>query len=200
MSGLVKRKFFERFTTAGTYTIPAGVTMLWIEAIGPGGGGGGGHLSSSPGSAGGAGGGGSSMTWGVFNAADLSATLSVIIQSPGAGGGAGSAGAGGGRVHVTLIGTNAAGVDSGKYIVSSDGAGGGVGDNSGGHGGGGGAGTGWDGLTGSTTSGGAGGNPTVQDSTTGESLAGRGGKGGNYNETGYSGEYGGGWRWRWANW
>ena len=42
MSGLVKRKFFERFIADGTYTIPNGVTVLWIECIGAGGSGGGG--------------------------------------------------------------------------------------------------------------------------------------------------------------
>jgi len=125
MSGLVKRKFFHRFTTVGTYTIPTGVTMLWIEAIGPGGGGGGGGSGSGGTAPGGGGGGGSSMTWGVFNVADLSATLTIIIQSPGTGGALAVAGAGGGRVHVGLIGNNAAGVDTSKYILSSYGGGGG---------------------------------------------------------------------------
>ena len=59
MSGLVKRKFFERFTTTGsnlTWTKPSGVTMVWIECIGAGGGGGSGGAASSNGAAGGGGG------------------------------------------------------------------------------------------------------------------------------------------------
>ena len=40
MSGLVKRKFFQRFTVDDTYTVPSGVTIVWIECIGGGGSGG----------------------------------------------------------------------------------------------------------------------------------------------------------------
>ena len=55
MSGLVKRKFFHRFTGSGnagqadteTYTIPNGVSILYIECIGSGGGGGSGRSGTS---------------------------------------------------------------------------------------------------------------------------------------------------------
>ena len=65
MSGLVKRKFFNRFTADGTYTVPLGTTIVWIECIGAGGGGGGGNENTSHGghaaSSGGGGGGGGAM-------------------------------------------------------------------------------------------------------------------------------------------
>ena len=61
MSGLVKRKFFERFTADGTYTIPNGVTVLWIECIGAGGSGAGDSESSNRG-----GGGGGGSGYGAF--------------------------------------------------------------------------------------------------------------------------------------
>ena len=65
MSGLVKRKFFHRYIGNGTpgsaatetYTIPNGVSILYIECIGSGGGGGGGQSSRSDGIPGGGGGG-----------------------------------------------------------------------------------------------------------------------------------------------
>ena len=54
MSGLAKRKYFERFTTTGstlTWTKPSGVSVVWIECYGAGGGGGGGGSQSSHGTA-----------------------------------------------------------------------------------------------------------------------------------------------------
>ena len=75
MSGLVKRKFFHRYignSTPGsaateTYTIPNGISMLYIECIGSGGGGGGGQSSRSDGIPGGGGGGGASFSFGYFD-------------------------------------------------------------------------------------------------------------------------------------
>ena len=64
MSGLVKRKFFNRFIADDTsWTIPSGVTMLWIECIGGGGSGGSGEdFTGTPNSGGAGGGGGGAIT------------------------------------------------------------------------------------------------------------------------------------------
>ena len=112
MSGLVKRKFFNRFTADGTYTIPNGVNMVWIECIGAGGSGGGdtGHTTGGAG-----GGGGGAYSYQVFDAKALSSTLAVVIGA----GGSAQTGQGdeGDPSSVALIGNNAAGVDSGKLLL-----------------------------------------------------------------------------------
>ena len=125
MSGLVKRKFFQSFAANGTYTVPSGVTMLWIECIGQGGGGGGGGSGAATNASGGGGGGGASMTWGVFNAPDLSATLAIIVGTASNGGALANSGSQGDDSSAALIGTNNAGVDSGKVLVKAYGGGGG---------------------------------------------------------------------------
>ena len=141
MSGLVKRKFFHRFTSDDTYTIPTGVTMLWIECIGAGGGGGGSNASGGEASGGG---GGGAMSWGVFNASDLSDTLNVDVGVGGIGGvnTAQTSGDPGTDSLVALIGNNNAGTDSGKLLVKAFGGAGGRGSWAVGGGGGGGGGRG----------------------------------------------------------
>jgi len=86
MSGLVKRKFYKSFTANDTaWAIPNGVTMLWIECIGAGGGAAGGaYGASSSFASGGTGGAGGSMTYGIFDAPALSATLNIGQYQPAA--------------------------------------------------------------------------------------------------------------------
>jgi len=195
MSGLVKRKFFHRFIADGTYTIPNGVTMVWIECIGAGGGGGGGEDGNVDGDGGGGAGGGA-MSWQVCNAVDLSSTLNVDVGTGGDGANSEADGEVGGDSSVSLIGTNNAGTDSGKLLVKAFGGGGGsAGTTAAEGGGGGGGGTGSIGINSTTNTGANGGTPWVQSSTQGDSLGGRGGKGGdgsNGTSPGFCAEYGGG--------
>ena len=93
MSGLVKRKFFHRFigsevadaSDTETYTIPNGVTILYIECIGSGGGGGGGRSGNSMPRMGGGGGGGGAFASGYFDATALSSTLTLRVHGGGPG-------------------------------------------------------------------------------------------------------------------
>ena len=143
MSGLVKRKFFNRFTANGTYTIPNGVTVLWIECIG-GGGSGGGDTGHTTGGAGG--GGGGAYAYQIFDATALSSDLTVVVGA----GGSAQTGQGdeGDPSSVALSGNNAAGVDTNKVLIKAYGGGGG-GAGSGGFAGGNGAGGGGGGGIGS---------------------------------------------------
>jgi len=158
MSGLVKRKFFDRFTTTGsnlTWTKPSGITIVWIECIGAGGGGGGGQENNAQGAGGGAGG---AMAWGVFPAESLPATLRVNVGTAGAKGlwGASVATAGGigGTSKVTYIDETTSYTVSGspstadRIILQAFGGGGGGGATASVAGGAGGGGTGSAGTSG----------------------------------------------------
>ena len=125
MSGLVKRKFFQSYSSgSNTYTIPKGITTLWIEVVGAGGGGGGSNASGGEASGGG---GGGSYAYAVYNVSDLSSTLSCVVGTGGAGGtnSAQNVGVQGTDTWVALIGQSAAGQDSGSMLVHAYGGGGG---------------------------------------------------------------------------
>lgn len=76
------------FTSGGTFTTPAGITKVWVRAVGGGGGGGSGTSNGSTGGGGGGGGGGGYSEI----LADLTgvSTVAVTIGAGGAGGTAGS--------------------------------------------------------------------------------------------------------------
>ena len=73
----------------------------------------------------GTGGGGGSMTYGIFDAPALSATLNIVIGTAGTGGagatshGAGAAGTQGSDSSVALVGNNTAGADNNKVLLLS---------------------------------------------------------------------------------
>ena len=191
---------FQRFTTVGAgncaatpptncWTKPTGVTMVKIEVIGGGGGGGGSHGGYQ-----GGGGGGGALARGVYNAANLPASLTVTV---GAGGAAATSAVVGGAGDTSSV-------TSTNFTLSAFGGGGGA-NGSGGQakqgGAGGGGGTGGAGVNATTDSGvgGGGGNPTIQGaSIKGNQLGGSGGGGGwgttNTGEifTGGNAEFGGG--------
>ena len=106
MSGLVKRKFFTRFTPsndgAGAWAKPSGVTIVWIECIGGGGAGGGGEAANIDSAHyGGGGGGGGAYSFAVFNAADLPNSLDIVVAGAATGGTGGTAAANNTRVPGT---------------------------------------------------------------------------------------------------
>ena len=159
------------FTANGTYTVPAGVTTLWVSGCAGGGGGsGGGASNSATGGAGsGAGGGAGEPILRQEYSVAPGDSISITIGAGGAGGaggaadgGSGAAGAGGGNTVVTNSTTA-------TTLVTLTGGGGGKGGSGGGSGG---------GLGGA-------GYPQGSDGTDGAVIAGVGGPGG-------SGPFGGG--------
>lgn len=78
----------QTFTTAGTFTWtkPVGCKSVRMIVIGGGGGGGSGHAHASGNKGGGGGGGGAGITEITHRAADLPATLTVVVGAGGAGG------------------------------------------------------------------------------------------------------------------
>ncbi|TIC78770.1 glycine-rich domain-containing protein [Nocardioides sp. GY 10127] len=102
------------FTASGTWTKPAGLRKLVVEAIGAGGSGGSGMLSS--------GGGGGGYAVETFNAEDLPATVPVTVGAGGASVAKGNAGLDGGESG--FGGTLFSGVLVDALLTASGGAGG----------------------------------------------------------------------------
>ena len=182
------------FKTTGsirTWYKPAGVTMVYIEAIGAGGGGAGGR----PGTAGvgGSGGGGGALARQLFPAESLPDTLEVRVAAIGSSGAAGSNGGTGDESYVR---GDIYGQTNKVFLYAYGGGGGGraTGDNGAGGGGGG---TAQQGGTANVNSAADGGNPTiggVDYASDNNTLGGRGAKGGP-SDTGTPpgcAEYGGG--------
>jgi hypothetical protein len=76
---------YEEFTSSGTYTKPAGVTWVYVEAIG-GGAGGANYVTAADRT----GGGGGGFNEGLFQASTVGSTETVTIGAGGAGGGNGT--------------------------------------------------------------------------------------------------------------
>ena len=96
------------FYSSGSWTIPQGVSMVSILAVGAGGGGGGGVTNTSANARSGGGGGGSgAMTRIVIPAICITDTLVINIGTGGAGGASnGGTGGNGGLTYVDMQGPN----------------------------------------------------------------------------------------------
>lgn len=138
----------QRFTTDGTFSVPPGVTTVYVSGAGGGGGGGGGAgRTSSPNASGGGGGGGAGRSAHKQPVSVVpGSSISVKIGAGGARGSAGSTGGSGGN------GTAGGDTIFGTLLSLSGGAGGGLGravDGAGGTGGSPGGAWGGDGIAGS---------------------------------------------------
>ncbi|WP_100613076.1 PQQ-dependent sugar dehydrogenase, partial [Confluentibacter lentus] len=196
--------YSQTYTNSDTYTVPAGVTQIYVQAWGAGGGGSDRSGNGADGGNGGAGGG--------FRAGFLSVspgdivTITVGARGNGATDGNGNDGSAGGNTIVThssgsitanggaggIVGTSAGGpaaVGGGGSFsgtvtsqLSYNGGNGGIGNTTAGGGGGGGAGSNGNGVDGTATSGGNG----------GSGNGGNGGFAGNRGNGGNGSIYGGG--------
>lgn len=120
-------KGLVQFTTSGSFTVPAGITTLWVSGCG-GGGGGGGTSSVTASSVGGAGGGGAGQC--VIRFPYSVTPGQVLVVTIGAGGVGGTPGANGGQGGDTILGsivTLGRGFGGAPGTVSTTAAGGGVG-------------------------------------------------------------------------
>jgi len=128
----------QKFTSSGTFSVPVGVTLVWVTALGAGGGGGGGgSLSGGSGTGGGGGGGGGELKYKVSQIVTSETNINVIVGAGGAGGGGNINGkAGGSTSFGTTIGTaggrgggggGGAGNGGAFALLTSGGAGGGGG-------------------------------------------------------------------------
>ncbi|WP_155638642.1 hypothetical protein [Burkholderia cepacia] len=145
MNGLYSGKGIARFVSSGTFTVPAGVTTIYVSGCAGGGGGGAGagnnngQSSLVGGGGGGGGGAGQSVLKQSFSVTS-GATITVTIGAAGTAGtggvvGAGGAGGAGGNTTLTggasLVLTGGAGGGGGSAVVSNvagqGGAGGGGG-------------------------------------------------------------------------
>lgn len=118
---------WQRFTSGGTFTVPAGVTLIKVQVSGAGGGGG----ANNGGSAGGGGGGGG-FAEGTFEVVP-SDTYDVTIGAGGAGGTSSSAGGNGGPSSFIGPGINISATGGSGGLVRSAGGGGAGGMGSGGY-------------------------------------------------------------------
>lgn len=114
---------YQEFSASGTWTKPAGSTVVLVECWGAGGGGGSGRrgaISTSRSSGGG--GGGGAYTYRLFDIADLTSTVTVTIGAGGAGGAAVT-------VDTTSGNNGSTGGDTtfGSYLTAFAGGGGGGG-------------------------------------------------------------------------
>jgi hypothetical protein len=136
-------------TTSGTWTVPAGVTLVTVQVWGAGGGGGGGSTAGAPGGNkdGGGGGGGGGYSTSVDIAVVPGTNIPYSVGAAGAGGTAGNDGSDGG--NSSILGVSANGGKGGEAYANGRGGGnggngstsnggdGGDGDNADGAGGGG---------------------------------------------------------------
>jgi hypothetical protein len=173
----------QLFDADGTWTKPAGVTIVEVHCVG-GGAGGAGGVSAGAGMMcpAGSGGGGGARIIQRFRAVDLSATETVVIGLGGAGAASSGAGTTGGNGGTTTFGTTKVVAYGGGGGVET---GGGVQGSSGG-GGGGIAGVGAVGVVGADS---LGGSPSY---TAGEGGVAGGGGGGKLYLVGRAGDFGGG--------
>jgi len=114
LAGTLKQKLFE---SSGTFTVPADVYVLWLDACSGGGGGGGGFVGET-----GGGGGGGGPAMGVRGATMPVTPGEIITLTIGAGGVGGAAGASGGSGGTTAI-APPTGAESRGFVLRS-GAGG----------------------------------------------------------------------------
>ena len=138
-------------TQNGTFTIPAGVSTVWVTAVGSGGGGGGGsHFSFTDRGGNGGSGGRGTARWTTTEG-------EVLSWSLGSGGGGGIAGTDGGAVNNGSSGSGTTTVSLGSATILSLGAG---------SGGGGGISNRWTGASGTASITGEDTSLTVQEQTT----------------------------------
>lgn len=156
----------QAFTSGNTFTVPSGVTKLWVEVYGAGGGGAGSNGGSAYGSGGGGGAGGVAMG---FLTVTPSQQITVTVGSGGTAGGSG--GTGNTSSFSTLSATGGSGGamgDAGGWGGAGGTGSGGSINQSGGAGGGGGG-------TAGASAGGSGGSNTRGGGGRGSSYAGGGG-------------------------
>jgi len=148
-----KRATFELFTANDTWTKPADAQLVRVVCVGAGGGGGGGcGDAAATARAGGGGGGGGALSFKIFPASALTATVAVTVGT------AGSAGTGGTAASGTAGGVGGAS-SFGSYLSAFGGGGGKGGVTAAVGAGGGGGGTCGPGATASGTGAAAGGYP-----------------------------------------
>ena len=121
----------QTFTEDGTFTVPTGVTKIWVSACGAGGGGGGGYAPAgvSGGYSGGGGGGSGDCIWKQKFYVSPNSKINITVGKGGAGGGNTTKGSDGGSTIiagiVTLAGGGGGRMGQRDY-KSSGGVGGGV--------------------------------------------------------------------------
>jgi len=178
------------FTSSGTYTVPAGVKWVEVEAWGAGGGGGGPY---GPGQTGGGGGGGGGIGGGLLAVSSCS-SLTVTVGAGGAGGNSGASGQAGGPSSAACNGSSVNATGGSGAPPGDAGAGGGaswtglalpISDLYGGDGSGGASQT--SGGRGGGTGGGAGGNSNPGSDGLPGSISGGGGGAGPLGATGGNG-------------